>query len=110
MSILKDENRKMQLDEIIGLINSEEELKLLYEVGDPLYQHAESVLKGLRAYVDKLNDQEKTYVDMGLITHKPDKDEVYDSAGKRTYHDREKRARVTTEGKVDSDEAWHRQG
>jgi predicted hydrolase (HD superfamily) len=110
MSILKDENRKMQLDEIIGLINREEELKIMYDEDDPLHKHAESVLKGLRAYVDKLSEPEKTYVEMGLITHRPDKDEVYDSAGKRSLHDREKRARITTAGKVDSDEAWHRQG
>ena len=108
MSIIKDENRRMQLDEIIGLINREEELKLAYEKEDPLYKHAEAVLIGLRAYVERLKEPERTYVEMGLITHKPDKDEVYESRERRSFHDREKRARVESDGKTKSDEEWRR--
>ncbi len=107
MSIDVSESRKTQLDEIVGLINREEEMKLLYGEDSKMWEHAEGVLKGLQAYVDKLEQHERTYVEMGLITHKPDKDETYDPK-RRTKHQKEKVARLNQEGKTRSDEEWRR--
>jgi len=107
MSIEVNETRKTQLDEIVGLINREEEMKLLYGEDTKMWEHAESVLKGLNAYVEKLEPHERTYVEMGLITHPQDKDETYDPK-RRTKHQKEKYARLDQEGKTRSDEEWRR--
>jgi hypothetical protein len=68
MSIQKDEDHKMRLDEIIGLINSGEGFKLPRHKVTLMRNHAGSVLKGLRAHMQKVREPERACAEMGLTT------------------------------------------
>jgi len=92
--------RRKQLDEIVDLMNKEAELKLLYDEESEESKHAEEVLRRLKGFADKLEEHERTYLETGLMDHKDIHDVYWPNAGGRGKHQREKYARLDSEGKT----------
>jgi|GEM_PF-3263333 len=86
------EQRKGQLDEIVDMMNKEAELKLYYDKGTSEWKHCNDVLESLKAYVMKLEEHERTYVEMGLMDHQDIHDVYWPDKEVLSEHERRKRA------------------
>jgi len=108
MTIGVSEQRRQQLDEIVGLMNKEAELKLYYEEGSDEWKHADETLHRLKKFAEKLDDHERGYLEQGLMDKKEIHDVYWPAADAQSKHKREKMARIDQDGEGRSDEEWRR--
>ncbi|MDD1771043.1 MAG: hypothetical protein LUO79_08155 [Methanomassiliicoccales archaeon] len=108
MTIGVSEQRRKQLDEIVGLMNKEAELKLYYEEGSEEWKHADEILHRMKKFAEMLDDHERGYLEQGLMDKKEIHDVYWPAASAKTQHKKEKMARLDQDGKTRSDEEWRR--
>ena len=102
------EDRKRQLNEIVGLMNREAEMMLYFEESSKEWEHARSVLLSLKRFSENLEEHERQFLEAGLMDHKDIHDIYWPDPDGRSKHQKEKMARLDAEGKLRSDEEWRR--
>jgi hypothetical protein len=110
MSMEIGEERKKELDELVDKMNRAAEMAIYYEEGTAEHDKHVQTLLAYKEGILKMEEHEKTYVEMGLLDRKDIHDFYYPELDSLGAHQRAKVARLDTEGKIKSDETYRIDG
>ncbi|MEM0448409.1 MAG: hypothetical protein QW520_01115 [Methanomassiliicoccales archaeon] len=102
--------RKKQLEEIVDKMNTEAEMALFYPEGTPEHDRHLRTLLAYKEKIQKMEEHERTFVESGLIDRRDIHDFYWPELEAQSPDVKGKRARLYSEGKIDSDEHYRIDG
>ncbi|MCU0862029.1 MAG: hypothetical protein MUE65_06900 [Methanomassiliicoccales archaeon] len=110
MTMELSEQKKKELEEIVDKMNREAEMAIYYQEGTAEHEEHRKMLLAYKERVEKMDEHERTFVEAGLLDRKDIHDFYWPELDSQGQHQREKKARLDSEGRTSSDENYRIDG